>query len=105
MVTNEDLQTTVVNFVPTTAKSNLNSDGTLMVTYKITPEMHFMMLVQGEILSNQQTWLTLSLLTFQSNNITNRNRFKHTHTHEKLHICIDIIHTHTHTHTHTHSKI
>lgn len=31
MATNEDLQTTVVNSVPTTAKNNLNSDGTVMV--------------------------------------------------------------------------
>lgn len=28
-----------------------------MVTYKITPEMHFMILALGEIHSNQQTWL------------------------------------------------
>lgn len=44
-----------------------------MVTYKITPEMHFMMLVQGEIHSNQQTWLMLFLLNLKSNNITNEN--------------------------------
>lgn len=53
----------------------------LMVTYKITPEMHFMMRVQREIPSNKQTWLTLSLLTFTSNSIANGNIFTHTHIH------------------------